>query len=257
MRNNEISYSVVLPTSGGRCLCGALNSIIAQTFPPAGVHITNDMESLLECCEKLIKNSDIVRLHSGLQFHNVSLSRNYAASHATSRWIAFLDDDDSWMLDKMQVQQELLLRGNVKFIGSNALRVSSNTPYFKDNSDKEIRFRDLLNENAFITSSVVIDRKLFLRVGGFPKFEGPGEDYLLWLKVLLLEGKGFVSGNSLVRYCDLGQSISRKDIESGGEQRKRILKGYVNLEPGNTLNIQQILRNWYWNSYIEREILGK
>ena len=254
MSINTFSYSVVLPTTNGRCLCKAFYSALMQSLPPSEIHITTDSEFLPNCCTKSIAGKSIVTLHRKLNFFNVSESRNYAINKSQSKWISFLDDDDYWEFDKMQIQSRILLSSKVKLLGSNAYKISSNDLYFKTELDRKFNLKELTRDNLLITSSVVVRKDTFYKVGGFPRIEGPGEDYLLWLKVILSTRKGIICGKPLVYYNDAGQSISRAKFESGVEQRNRILKEFLKLPKKSSLGMLQEARYRIFLSNIKRNL---
>jgi len=113
-------------------------------------------------------------------------SRNIGIKNSNSKYIAFIDSDDTWHKDKLKKQ--------IKFMEKNNLLIS-HTSYFVVNSvEKKISFRiaknkifkdDLIRSCDIGLSTVMLDtafikkNKLY-----FPTTIKTKEDYVLWLKII-------------------------------------------------------------------------
>jgi len=113
-------------------------------------------------------------------------SRNIGIKNSNSKYIAFIDSDDTWHKDKLKKQ--------IKFMEKNNLPIS-HTSYFVVNSDeKKLSFRiaknkifkdDLIRSCDIGLSTVMLDtafikkNKLY-----FPTTIKTKEDYVLWLKII-------------------------------------------------------------------------
>ena len=89
---------MVLPTIGRESLHRALKSIFDQTIPPSKIFVIDDSEKQNIYFEDdgLIE----VKKTGGLQ--GPSISRNLGMGSSKSDWVAFLDDDDSWMPNHLE-----------------------------------------------------------------------------------------------------------------------------------------------------------
>lgn len=85
----------------------AVQSVLAQTLPPIEIIIVNDCsaESSRRYLDRYCNVCRIIDLPK-----NVGLagSRNVGIREARGRFIALLDDDDIWLLDKLEVQRAYL-----------------------------------------------------------------------------------------------------------------------------------------------------
>jgi GT2 family glycosyltransferase len=101
------SVSVIIPTyNRGHFLLHAVRSVLAQTRVPDEVLIiddgsTDDTERL---CADLPAPVRYLRVENG----GVGRARNIGLQQARGDWIAFLDSDDSWEPNKMEVQLDVL-----------------------------------------------------------------------------------------------------------------------------------------------------
>ena len=137
--------------------------------------------------------------------------RNIGVEKSSGKYIAFLDDDDIWLEGKLKKQVALLENSEFKmsttegFYGEGRFNSSTKhllynkerwfkfikkkykkTNYLKNNAFPEIWSYDFLNiHNCIITSSVMVERDLFLQMGGFRGIPVAG-DYDCWLGLLKL-----------------------------------------------------------------------
>lgn len=142
-----------------------------------------------------------------------SLSRNYGAREARGKYLAFLDSDDMWLPDKLQKQVEKIEKDPsltlcyTQGTGCNKdmeVRVSG---YFPIKSGRI--FYPLLFRNFIITSSVLLKKVDFEKVGGFSEDKSLiiAEDLKLWLSIAKI-GKGYFFDEPLVKYSMDEVSIS-------------------------------------------------
>src|SRR5258708_2486713 len=97
--------SVVIPTHNRpEMLAEAITSVRAQTFTDYEIIVVSNGESddMRRASRKVATAHDgrYFALHQG----NVSGARNFGVEHAKGEWIAFLDDDDLWLPNKLERQ---------------------------------------------------------------------------------------------------------------------------------------------------------
>lgn len=94
------AVSCVIPTHGRIAhLRTAVDSVLAQTTPPAEVIIVDDLDDpeTRDTVNGMSSRSPVpVRLAVNMEHPGASGSRNKGAALASGAWIAFLDDDDAW-----------------------------------------------------------------------------------------------------------------------------------------------------------------
>lgn len=115
-------------------------------------------------------------------------ARNDGIRAASGEFIALCDHDDVWEPDKLFLQMQ-------KFNDSCVGLVCSDADTFNDRGVitpsmaakrplmRGIIFRDLLNTNFIVQSSVVVRRNVFDEVGLFDENIFPAEDLDLWLRI--------------------------------------------------------------------------
>jgi glycosyltransferase involved in cell wall biosynthesis len=97
--------SVVIPTHNRpEMLAEALASIKAQTFTDYEIVVVSNGESPEMRAQSHAASALIGASWFSLDDGNVSVARNFGVARATGEWIAFLDDDDIWLPEKLERQ---------------------------------------------------------------------------------------------------------------------------------------------------------
>jgi teichuronic acid biosynthesis glycosyltransferase TuaG len=148
------------------------------------------------------RRGDVRYLRTTTNSGTPATTRNLGIEHARGDWIAFLDDDDTWLPGKLARQQTIITSGVADVIATNAL-CSDGDVYFAGASPLQTPTRnDLLKRNPIITSSAVVRRSL----AGFPTavWMSGIEDYAAWLALADRGARFAVLGEPLVLYNDAG-----------------------------------------------------
>jgi glycosyltransferase involved in cell wall biosynthesis len=189
--------SIVMPTyNHAKYLPISVQSVLDQTFTNWELIIVDNFS-----------NDNTLEVLSGftdtrikiLQINNegcIGKSRNMAINCAKSDWLAFLDSDDSWEPNKLEVilghqnEEFDFFYHNLRVVDADTHDVDSiqirsrklNSPILKDL---------IINGNTIATSSVVVRRNIILNVGGMSeKTDLIGiEDYNTWLRISLITEK--------------------------------------------------------------------
>jgi glycosyltransferase involved in cell wall biosynthesis len=97
--------SVVIPTyNRAHCLANAIDSVLAQRFQDFELIVVDD-GSTDETSDLIDSYNSRVKLVSQPN-SGVSVARNSGIKLAQGQWIAFLDSDDTWELDKLWIQMD-------------------------------------------------------------------------------------------------------------------------------------------------------
>jgi len=223
------TVSVVIPTwNRSTALERAIQSVLSQTYAPLEVLIcddgsTDDTEQIV----KSINDSRVIWLageHSG----RPSVPRNRGICNSIGEWVAFLDDDDTWMPEKLAEQVELVKKLTCHASCTQAFGTDGvngvdiyNLGWF----GQRLQFRDLLQGNRVICSSALIHRSVFSRVGVIPEAISltSMEDYAFWLRVATVTDFAFVS-EPLVTYTD-SPLTSLRSVCTDAWRQNRVVYG--------------------------------
>ena len=104
-----VDVSVVIATyNRSRQVKEAIDSVLAQSAPVREIIVVDD-GSKDDTREQLLSYGD--RIRPFFQANGgASAARNLAMRMAQGSWIAFLDDDDVWLPEKIEQQMELVRR---------------------------------------------------------------------------------------------------------------------------------------------------
>tara|TARA_B100001248_G_C27359570_1_gene445666 strand:+ start:438 stop:1154 length:717 start_codon:yes stop_codon:yes gene_type:complete len=229
---NSPKVSVIIPSFDRfSYLLNSLTSVLNQTYRNFEIIIINDGSSEKEYKSyKFPKSVKIVHIDKK-DTPNWGGSRqplrNIGSSYATGEYLAFLDDDDIWMKNKLELQIKKMLDKSFLFSSTEGYFghgiYDENKEYQKYNSErfiktlkKKYKGTGLLKRGVFpevwdhnflqvhncvILSSVIIQKELFDRLGGFrglPK----AADYDCWLGLLKLTNLLYI--NEPLFYYDAG-----------------------------------------------------
>jgi glycosyltransferase involved in cell wall biosynthesis len=178
--------SVVIPTYNRPVrLSNAIRSVISQTEPDFEVFVVDD-----GCSDEVA--GEVVRAFGDPRLHYVRLpvsrgpsaARNAGVTRASAPYVAFLDDDDEWLREKLAVQLAVLDRSSERVAGVYSARITVDenigtsiaTCYQK-------QFDIYSGENVITTSSIVVRRAGFDVVGLFDETLFSGQDYDMWIRL--------------------------------------------------------------------------
>ena len=209
--------SIVIPTyNRGYCIARAISSVIEQTATDWELVIVdnNSTDSTLE----IIGNFADERI-SVLQIDNngiVASSRNLGIRSSKGKYVAFLDSDDWWLPEKLEIALRQLEAGS-DLVYHELYKLSKITVPLKKHRRIACRelscpvFVDLLsNGNAICNSSVVVRRRFLQEIGGFSEEEDliGSEDFDGWLRISKLSEKFERLESVLGYYWDGGGNLT-------------------------------------------------
>lgn len=112
-------------------------------------------------------------------------ARNAGAAVAAGGWLAFVDDDDLWLPDKLELQVAAAEDASAAWVYSGALDVTSEPRLLRVTEPTATEVARLPWRNVVPGggSNVVVDREAFQAVGGFDPGLPPVEDWDLWIRL--------------------------------------------------------------------------
>lgn len=220
MDKTNTLVSIVVPTYNHSIyLKRALESIINQTYENWEV-IVIDNHSTDNTFEVIanFKNNRI----KYLKVHNkgiIAISRNIGIKSANGEWIAFLDSDDWWTRDKLEICIQSI-NEKVDFIYHDLEIIANKSRIFSRKKIKSRRLKkpvliDLLTEgNAIGNSSVFVRKKILDEINGIDESKElvAAEDYNTWLRIAKLTDQFVYLKKRLGYYLVHDQSVSKKDM---------------------------------------------
>ncbi|MFZ2541495.1 MAG: glycosyltransferase [Gallionella sp.] len=212
--------TVVIPTYNHAHFLGrALQSVLDQTYTNwEAIVIDNHSQ---DSTDEVVQSFADPRI-TLLKIHNngvIAASRNMGIRAAKSEWIAFLDSDDWWTTNKLQVCFKHI-NDKVDLVYHDLEIVRDHPAFFqrkklKSRQVKRPVFIDLLvNGNTIANSSVVVRKRLLDQIGGIDENIKmiASEDYNAWLRIAQITDAFFHIPKCLGYYMSHDQGISKKDM---------------------------------------------
>lgn len=177
-----IRVSVVIPSYNSAPYVGdAVRSALAQTHPPDQIIVVNDgsTDDTDAVLAPFAEQITVVRqANAGLP-----AARNAGLRVATGDWVGFLDADDAWHPQKLELQLcAAATAPDVGLIGTAAYGFPIEHPPRIDGLRplEHIPRRRLLTRNWFTASSVIVRRDVVRAVGDFDPMLPNAEDWDYW-----------------------------------------------------------------------------
>jgi glycosyltransferase involved in cell wall biosynthesis len=180
--------SVIVTTFNRRIMLSeAIKSILEQSMHDFELIIIDNMSD--DGTEKYIaKLRDCrIRYYRNSNDGIIAKNRNYGIEKAKGIYVAFCDDDDLWMRNKLYFQVRCIRKkSNLAMCFTRADYYVNNKKidfFFKRKIKKNIKFYDLLRGNLIPNSSVLVKKSVFYEIGMLNESKEIREDYEMWLRV--------------------------------------------------------------------------
>lgn len=201
-KDQSFTVSVVIPAYNiGKLVGRAIDSVLAQTYQPDEIIVVDDGST--------DSTADVIKSYGSkvryVYQDNLGLAgaRNTGIRAATCEWIAFLDGDDEWLSEKLQLQMDILQRneglvwctGNFldclcseqrrgpSFQPERACRLLGGKDYFDD-------FLDAYMSDAAGNSNTMTVKRSVLEEAGFFREGMPcAEDIDMWFRIAMRRPK--------------------------------------------------------------------
>lgn len=182
--------SVIIPTHNRAELLGdAIASVLRQSFHDFELVIVDDASDD-DTRAAIARQADVrIRYFRHPKNRGEGASRNTGIAHSNGEYIAFLDDDDAWLPEKLAAQVSVLDRcpPRVGAVYCGYYRIDMQTGAIIATVLPERRGRlyaDLREQNwVGSPSAVVLRRECFAKAGLFDEQLRFGADYDMWIRI--------------------------------------------------------------------------
>ena len=238
--------SIIIPTYNyAQYICEAIESVLNQTYKDFEIIVVDDgsTDNTKEVIKPYLnKIKYIYQQNSG-----PSAARNRGIKEAKGEYIAFLDADDIWLAQKLELQikfmekekevglifSDMILFNEKGIIKNSFLKeklffnklsikpLSSTEKVIYDNV-----FNALLQENFIPTNTVIVKKECFNKVGFFDETLFSVEDRDMWLRIGLFYDIGFINFPLvLTRFHETNISANQ---ELALKSRLKVMKKFLN-----------------------------
>lgn len=195
----EPLVSVIIPTRNRPNLVNqAVNSVFWQTHKRFEIIVIDDSDD--DSTKALFREKDsFLRYFKNSQKRGAPFSRNIGLREAKGEFVAFLDDDDIWLPQKVEKQLKYLDRWPLVSCNYKT-KIGKKIHYYK--SPQIVTFEDLLSMNFLGSCSFVVVRADVVKGCFFDESLKSGQDWDMWLSIMK-RGKireSFIVEDYLVKY---------------------------------------------------------
>lgn len=215
-----MKVSVVVPVyNGAEKIIGVLDSVLNQSYKVFEIILINDcsQDNTLDLINKYatLNHNFVFKIFDLKKNSGVSFCRNLGWDNANGDYVAFLDSDDYWNVNKIELMSNIVAVGNADLIGHNYNeKIILLNQYFTFNLSNlyKVNFYKLLLRNKFQTSCVILKKSLKER---FDQTISHSEDYELFLRLTAKRYKIYFYDEKLTY-------LGRPQLSKGGLSEKKI-----------------------------------
>lgn len=186
MKNNPLVSVVIATYNMAAYLPMAIQSVLSQTYQDIELLVVDDgsTDDTREVLKSYLENS---RIHYFCQENSgQAAAKNHGVQKSNGQYVAFLDADDMWMPEKLDLQIPLFSRSQtLGVVYARHLYIDQTGRELSTVNHKLLRGRitgPLLIANLIPFGTSIVKKECFERLGGFKENMRMGIDYDLWLR---------------------------------------------------------------------------
>jgi glycosyltransferase involved in cell wall biosynthesis len=255
----KCSVSVIIPTYKHRDYVSlTLDSVFKQTFTDYEVIVINDgsPDDTGEVLRPFIEQNRIryIEQENGGQ----ARARNRGLAEAKGEFIAFLDDDDLWPVDKLEWQVAALreqpavgvIGGACEFINDDGEHIEDFIP-----ADRSISVETLFSGSPFASPGQALIRTSCLRkIGGFNESIWGADDLDLWFR--LARQTGFLTVPKIALLYRIHPANASKNVGRMFVNCLGVVKSNLQVvSPADRLRLSRNAYRWLY-SYAGRHLVA-
>ena len=210
----------------------ALDSLINQSYDFFELISVNDgsTDHTLEILNSWAKRDMRIKVYQNKENLGLSETRIKALKLCRGEYLAFLDSDDLWRKDKLELQVAFLdCNPEIDAVHSNSIVIDSNGiptgATFRTLTEFGKKFQgnlflNMVKGNYLNTTSMLLRRSSFEKTGGFPKEVKYNEDWLAWIRFSREFSFGYI--DDCLSYYRVHQKNITKKINEYSDSRETI-----------------------------------
>jgi len=215
--DNEFLVSIIMPTyNSEKYISESIESVISQTYKNWELIIVDDnsndnTEKIVKSYTDKYKNIKYLKLKEN---KGAAVARNKAISLSKGRFIAFLDSDDLWIDNKLDMQVSFMINNNIAFSFTDYELIDD----YGKSLNKIIRMPNKLSYEEYLrntiiqTVTVMIDRN-YINDVSMPLIRRR-QDFACWLGILKNGIIAISIQQTLAKYRRTRNSLSSNKIKA-------------------------------------------
>lgn len=206
--------SIIMPAyNSDNTIANSIDAVLEQTYKNWELIIINDCstDSTKEIVSTYAYDERLIIINNEKN-KGIAISRNRGISKAKGKYICFLDSDDLWSHNKLEIQVAYMEKENLSFTytSNNVIDKFGNIiGYYQ--CPYKLDYKDLLKCNKIHTLTVMIKREIFENIE-MPNVKH--EDYATWLIILSKGVTAYGIDANLASYRKLQNSKSSNKLRT-------------------------------------------
>lgn len=242
MESNPEVVSIIMPLyNSSKYIEESITSVINQSFVFWCLYIVDDCstDNSLSLVQSLAEKDSRIKIIKNSKNVGVAEARNIGIKMAMGKYIAFLDSDDQWSVNKLQSQVKVLESG-YDVVCSNYSTFSESIGFTSSirTFPREFTYTDMLTGNKIGNLTGVYNQE---RIGKVFQRQVGHEDYIMWLDVMSRTSKCFCVQDNLAYY-----RVSEKSL-SGNKFKASLWQWNVYRKH---LGLGVFKSAYYWHCYV-------
>jgi teichuronic acid biosynthesis glycosyltransferase TuaG len=225
---NDLVSVIITTYNSEKSIFKAISSVANQLHKNIELLIYDDCstDGTISVIESSFADLDFecIYLKGHVNFGGPARGRNWGLDNANGDFICFLDADDFWFEDKLNLQLSCINQLDLDFVSSDA--VVSGGDNFNIKAGFVSKYSQI-RRNRFILSSALISRSIYkdagLKFNESNQYSGV-EDYDFFLRVLVANFRGYVMDQKLISYSFDSNSLSHSNVLQNEERRLLVLR---------------------------------
>lgn len=242
----EVSV-IVTTINRKKHLSETIYSILNQTYQDFEIIVVDSFSdyNFFELINSF-KNNKIKAFQNNKGNNNISINRNFGLQQVSGKYIAFCDDDDIWLPNKLEIQIQTIKKLEINY---NKILIHSNTILFGENRKETTtkksninKFEDFFSGNPITYSSVLLTNSSEIKFDEDPA-KRASEDADLWVELLLNNYQFELITIPLIQYRIAITSASRNNLRFSYLRYLYIINGAILKYQLNKFN--KLKYNWF------------
>ena len=234
----------------------AITSIQRQTRPVDDIVVVDDgsTDATPEIVTRLAHHDSRIRLFILEKNIGASAARNFGINVSHSDYICFLDSDDQWLPDKIELQFRLLKSVPGAVASFTGIRYQWGDTKRDVSPPVDVTLEKLRKNNCLgSTSTAIVWREALLQVGGFDPDLPSCQDWDLWIKLRRVGKFSIVPQPLVIFNQSAGNRISKNRtgvLDGHARMFTRALEGVSNRKERRVIAAFHQLRLtqiYYWD----------
>jgi glycosyltransferase involved in cell wall biosynthesis len=264
MNNNPLVSVIVTTYNRKKLLKETINSILNQTYKNFELIVVDNCSEYDFFDHIKSFNDNRIKSFQNRNYEVIAINRNFGIKKAKGEYIAFCDDDDNWIAEKLDKQISFMQDHEdvgltyvpYSFLNADGT-ITGNFPKQKNIFRGKV-FRQLYFKSIIANSGVVIRKDLVKEIGYLNediKYVAM-EDYDYWLRISLKTNVGYIEEEPLLLLRKWQHNISKGWLK----QWKRsfvIHRGYKD-QADNWLFLKTMLNDsiYYFAMYLKSKVFS-